>query len=126
MLIALSGPSGIGKGFIKEKLLREYPDIKEIQWITTRKLRSTESRSMSKIYTIDVHCTGCRSTLYRYRKEGGDTLIKCYADMITKDHTAGDLRCQNCKQEFARIGTVHNRPAHIIIRGRVFVRGHHG
>ncbi len=44
MLIALSGPSGIGKGFIKEKLLTEYPNIEEIQWITTRKLRATEIR----------------------------------------------------------------------------------
>ncbi len=81
---------------------------------------------MSKIYTITVHCTSCKSALYRYRKEGAGTLIKCYVDMITKDHTNGDLHCPDCKQEFARLGKVHNRPAHIVIRGRVFIRGHHG
>lgn len=42
MIIALSGPSGIGKGFVKERLLRAYPCIKELAWFTTRPLRPCE------------------------------------------------------------------------------------
>ena len=40
MIISLSGPSGIGKGFIKEQLLQLYPYIEELVWLTTRPLRS--------------------------------------------------------------------------------------
>ena len=77
-------------------------------------------------YIIAVHCNACRTLLYRYKKEGGGHLLKCYADMIMSDYTKGDLRCPSCGQEFARNAIIHNRPAHKIIRGRVFVKGHHG
>jgi len=43
MIISFSGPSGIGKGFIKERLLCLYPHVKELSWITTRFLRSNEN-----------------------------------------------------------------------------------
>lgn len=42
MIISLSGPSGIGKGFIKEQLLQLYPNIQELVWCTTRDLRPNE------------------------------------------------------------------------------------
>lgn len=42
MIISLSGPSGIGKGFIKERLLQLYPHVHELGWFTTRPLRSNE------------------------------------------------------------------------------------
>ncbi len=42
MIIALSGPSGIGKGYIKERLLHLYPYIQELAWFTTRSLRPNE------------------------------------------------------------------------------------
>lgn len=42
MIISLSGPSGIGKGFIKERLLQIYPHVHELAWFTTRTLRSNE------------------------------------------------------------------------------------
>lgn len=45
MLITLTGPSGIGKGFIKEKLLQVYPFIEELVWFTTRDLRLNEQNS---------------------------------------------------------------------------------
>ena len=82
--------------------------------------------SKTKIYVIDVHCQKCRARLYRYAKEGGGELIKCFVSGIQVDDTKGDLKCHSCGQEFARMAMVHNRPAHRIIRGRVFVRGHHG
>lgn len=42
MIISLTGPSGIGKGFVKERLLRIYPCIEELAWFTTRPLRPNE------------------------------------------------------------------------------------
>jgi len=45
MLIALTGPSGIGKGFIKGKLLQVYPFIEELVWFTTRGPRPNEQKS---------------------------------------------------------------------------------
>lgn len=42
MIIALSGPSGIGKGFVKDSLREIYPSIEEIVWYTTRELRPNE------------------------------------------------------------------------------------
>lgn len=81
---------------------------------------------MADTYTIKVHCSKCKEQLYLYRKEGGGQLIKCYANMILEDYTKGDLKCQRCGQEFARHARIHNRPAHKIIGGKVFVKGHHG
>lgn len=81
---------------------------------------------MVKTYTIGVHCSKCTTLLYRYKKEGPGSLVKCYADMIMEDKTNGDLKCPECGEAFARHATIHNRPAHKIIRGKVFVRGHHG
>lgn len=45
MIIALTGPSGIGKGFIKEKLLQVYPFMEELTWFTTRGPRPNEQKS---------------------------------------------------------------------------------
>lgn len=45
MIISLSGPSGVGKGFIKERLRRLYPHIEELAWYTTRPLRPNEQHS---------------------------------------------------------------------------------
>lgn len=42
MIIVLSGPSGIGKGYIKESLRGKYPYIEELVWYTTRDLRPNE------------------------------------------------------------------------------------
>lgn len=45
MVISLSGPSGIGKSFIKERLLGVYPYIEELVWFTTRPIRPNEQHS---------------------------------------------------------------------------------
>ena len=43
MIISLSGPSGIGKGYVKVRLLQSFPAMKELAWLTTRPLRQNES-----------------------------------------------------------------------------------
>lgn len=40
MLITITGPSGSGKGFIKEKITQRIPSIKELSWLTTRPPRN--------------------------------------------------------------------------------------
>ena len=73
--------------------------------------------------TIGIHCAGCKALLYKYRKGGTGGLVKCFVDRIVEDRTAGDLRCPQCSQEFARARMFSGKPAHKIIAGKVFVRG---
>ena len=54
MLIALSGPSGIGKGFIKNRLMVECPGLIELPWLTTRSPRPDESSIGNRIFVDDV------------------------------------------------------------------------
>ena len=73
--------------------------------------------------TIAIHCVGCRTLLYRYRKGGTGGLVKCFVERIAEDNTRGDLKCPQCGVEFARSATIQGRPAHKIIQGKVFTRG---
>ena len=73
--------------------------------------------------TIAIHCSGCRALLYRYAKGGTGGLVKCLVERIVEDRTAGDLRCPDCGQEFARLRTIGGKPAHKIIQGKVYTRG---
>lgn len=55
MIIALSGPSGIGKGYIKGQLLHEYPHMRELPWLTTRQLRPHEQSGNHRVsVTLDA------------------------------------------------------------------------
>lgn len=47
MLISLTGPSGIGKGYIKKHLLHVFPELREVVWLTTRPLRQDETADQS-------------------------------------------------------------------------------
>lgn len=81
------------------------------------------NKGAPKRRTISIHCLGCRTLLYRYRKGGTGSLVKCYVDRIAEDRTAGDLTCPNCGREFARATTISGKPVHKIIQGKVFTRG---
>ncbi|MCL5411417.1 MAG: hypothetical protein M1150_01585 [Patescibacteria group bacterium] len=39
MLISITGPSGIGKGYLMEKVQKIFPFVQELTWWTTRPLR---------------------------------------------------------------------------------------
>lgn len=84
------------------------------------------ARKKTKDFVIKIHCTKCDTLLYKYRKEGAGSLIKCYVEGILDDYTNGDLKCPECGQQFARLVKYHNRPAHKIIQGKVAVKGHYG
>ena len=73
--------------------------------------------------TISIHCVGCRTLLYRYRKGGRGGLVKCFVERIVEDFTRGDLKCPECGRAFARERVISGRPVHKIIQGRVYTRG---
>lgn len=79
-----------------------------------------------KEFVIKIICANCGTLLYRYKKEGPGSLVKCYVEGILKDCTKGNLKCPKCNQQFARLAKYHNRPAHKIIQGKVVVKGHCG
>lgn len=79
-----------------------------------------------QIFAIKVVCAGCNQVLYKYRKEGGGHLLKCFLSGITTDNTKQPCICPKCNAQFANPGTVKGRPAHIIIQGKVRVVGHCG
>jgi len=78
---------------------------------------------LPKPRNIAIICARCRTLLYRYRKYGTGGLAKCYVDRIIEDHTEGDLRCPGCGGEFARERMMRGKPAHKIIRGKVYTKG---
>lgn len=81
--------------------------------------------SKSKNYVIDVYCV-CRQFLFRYMKEGGGHLVKCFRSNISQDQTKKDGVCPACEQTFAKDAVIKNRPALKVVKSRVFVKGHHG
>lgn len=73
--------------------------------------------------SIDILCASCLCKLYKYRKGGTGSLVKCIPDRILKDHTRGDLCCPNCGQEFAREVSMGGRVVYKIIGGKVLTKG---
>jgi hypothetical protein len=78
---------------------------------------------VSDLRTIAIHCARCRCLLYRYRKGGRGGLVKCRPERLVEDRTAGDLRCPDCGQQFARAACMGGGPVHKIIQGKVFTVG---
>ncbi|CAM9432397.1 unnamed protein product [Ectocarpus sp. 4 AP-2014] len=70
--------------------------------------------------SVNVFCQKCRTQLYKYKKGGKGSLVKCYKERIVEDFTDGKLECPNCGQLFARDTMVHGRPAFKMIGGKVY------
>ena len=87
--------------------------------------------SRAKNYrSIDVICSACLTKLYKYRKGGNGSLVKCIPDRILIDYTqeASDsenpsLSCPKCGQVFARIAQMGGRIVYKIIGGKVSTKG---
>ena len=69
--------------------------------------------------SVDVLCAKCRTQLFKYKKGGSGSLVKCYVERIVEDFTNGDLHCPSCGGEFARESMIHGRPAYKMIGGKV-------
>ncbi|MCK4400810.1 guanylate kinase [bacterium] len=50
LLIVISGPSGVGKTTLGQKLLTQYPEMKYSISVTTRKLRKTEVNGQDYVF----------------------------------------------------------------------------
>ena len=70
--------------------------------------------------TVDVFCNQCKTQLFKYRKGGKGSLVKCFKERISVDYTTTPSTCPNCEQVFARDTLVRGTPAYKIIGGKVF------
>jgi len=69
--------------------------------------------------TVDIFCTSCKKILFKYRKGGKGSLIKCFKERIVKDYTQDMISCPNCHQVFARDCLIRGTPALKIIGNKV-------
>jgi len=73
--------------------------------------------------SVDVICNKCKTRLFKYKKGGNGSLVKCYIERIVQDFRLdedkeeGILKCPSCSTEFARHALVHGRPAFKMIGG---------
>ncbi len=72
--------------------------------------------------TVDIYCTRCRTQLYKYRKGGKGSLVKCFKERITVDYTQQPCTCPGCEQAFARETLIRGTPAFKMIGGKVFMK----
>lgn len=70
--------------------------------------------------TVDVFCSQCKTQLYKYRKGGKGSLVKCFKERISEDFTKISCTCPECGQEFAREMMIRGTPAFKMIGGKVF------
>lgn len=72
--------------------------------------------------TVNIYCSKCRTQLYKYRKGGTGTLIKCFKERITQNFTHESCICPTCNTAFARETIIRGVPAFKIIGGKVQVK----
>lgn len=81
---------------------------------------AAQPRSKLPDRSVDVYCAGCKTQLYKYRKGGKGSLVKCFLERITADFTNGEPICPNCGITFARPTMIRGKPAFKMIGGKVF------
>ncbi|PRO72907.1 hypothetical protein C6Y40_13990 [Alteromonas alba] len=74
------------------------------------------------VKTVQIGCLQCKTPLFKYRKGGKGTLVKCFKERIVEDHTATPCRCPGCGQEFARETLIRGVPAFKMIGGKVHMK----
>ncbi|GMH40549.1 hypothetical protein BSKO_08453 [Bryopsis sp. KO-2023] len=72
--------------------------------------------------TVKIFCQKCRFQLYKYRKGGTGSLVKCWHERIVEDYTNKDLKCPQCGTQFARSAMIRGKPANKIIGGKVYMK----
>lgn len=83
-------------------------------------------KKAKRLFDIKIECASCLAFLFKYKKEGPGSLVKCFKSNISEDTTKGDGICPHCDTQFARDGKIGNRPILKIIHNRVIVRGNTG
>ncbi len=72
--------------------------------------------------TVDVYCSQCKTQLFKYRKGGKGSLVKCFKERIVDDFTSQPCICPECNQVFARDTLIRGTPAFKMIGGKVFAK----
>ena len=70
--------------------------------------------------SVKVMCSGCRAQLYRYKKGGKGSLVKCFVERIAEDFTTAECVCPQCAVQFARPCMIRGTKAYKIIGGKAF------
>ncbi len=72
--------------------------------------------------TVGIYCSKCKQHLYKYRKGGKGSLVKCFVERIAENHTLAPCVCPSCETEFARETIIRGVPAYKMIGGKVFMK----
>jgi ribosomal protein S27E len=74
------------------------------------------------VRTVEIFCSQCKALLFKYRKGGKGSLVKCFKERIVQDHTKLDCTCPKCERIFARDTLVRGAPAFKMIGGKVVMK----
>ncbi|WP_286262965.1 hypothetical protein [Thalassotalea atypica] len=72
--------------------------------------------------SVSIYCSMCQQQLFKYRKGGKGSLVKCFKARITRDYTTTPCTCPKCENTFARETLVRGMPAYKIIGGKVWFK----
>jgi len=72
--------------------------------------------------TVNIYCKLCQQQLFKYKKGGKGSLVKCFKERITKDYTSVSCTCPKCENIFAREMLIRGTPAYKIIGGKVWFK----
>ncbi|CZF79082.1 hypothetical protein GCE9029_01246 [Grimontia celer] len=72
--------------------------------------------------SVDIICTKCKAMLFKYKKGGKGSLVKCFKERIVIDYTETPCECPSCGNVFARETLVRGTPAYKIIGGKVAMK----
>jgi len=72
--------------------------------------------------SVDVLCQKCRALLYKYKKGGKGSLLKCFKERVVEDYTETACTCPKCDTVFARDVLVNGTPAFKIIGNKAYCK----
>ncbi|KLN63657.1 hypothetical protein [Vibrio sp. VPAP30] len=72
--------------------------------------------------TVEIYCAKCKTQLFKYRKGGKGSLVKCFKERIVSDYTEQPCICPQCCGEFARETLIRGTPAYKIIGGKITMK----
>ncbi len=74
------------------------------------------------VRTVEIFCAKCKVILFKYRKGGKGSLVKCFKERIVEDYTKIACICPKCEHVFARESLVRGAPAYKMIGGKVTMK----
>ena len=72
--------------------------------------------------TVEVSCKKCKTLLFKYRKGGKGSLVKCFKERIVTDYCETPCTCPKCGQVFARDTLIRGTPAYKMVGGKVTMK----